>query len=259
MAISKNEIKFVQALHQKKYRQIYDNFIAEGEKIARETLLQSRFQVSSLFAEASWLSANQMFYAHLPVESVRSVSAAELERISTLQTPNSVLLVLKKPSLSLENPLHISQKALFLDDIQDPGNLGAILRIADWFGIPLVVCAPGTVELYNPKVIQATMGAFLRVRVETATLEEVVELNPGLPIMGAVLDGENVFQEMLPGRGLLVIGNESKGISVSNQKLLSQKIAIHQHPEGGAESLNAAVATGILVALWQNGGAASTT
>ncbi len=258
MAISRNEIKFVQALHQKKYRQIYDNFIAEGEKIARETLLQSRFQVFSLFAEASWLSANQMFYAHLPAETIRQVSTAELERISTLQTPNSVLLVLKKPTLSVENPLRIIQKALFLDDIQDPGNLGAILRIADWFGIPLVVCTPGSVELYNPKVIQASMGAFLRVRVETATLEEVIESNPGMPIMGAVLDGVNVFQEMLPGRGLLVIGNESKGVSAFNQKLLSQKLAIPQHPEGGAESLNAAVATGILVALWQNANTTST-
>ena len=253
MALSKNEIKFVQALHQKKFRQIYEKFIVEGEKIARETLLQRLFQVRGLYAVHSWLEENRDLYAHLPAESIHQVSAGELERISALQTPNHVLLVVDKQNLNSEETFQITQKALYLDDIQDPGNLGAILRIADWFGINHVVFSPGTVEFYNPKVIQSSMGAFLRVRVKTATLQALCKANPGIRVMGATLYGENTFKTKLPDQGVLVIGNESMGISEDTLQLIDKKLTIPKPEGGGAESLNAAVAAGILVAVWVNG------
>jgi TrmH family RNA methyltransferase len=253
MAISKNEIKFVQALHQKKFRQIYKKFIVEGEKIARETLLQGLFQVHGLYALQSWLEENRDLYAHLPAESIHQVSAGELERISALQAPNNILLVVNMDNPTAEETFQITQKALFLDDIQDPGNLGAILRIADWFGITHVVSSPGTVEFFNPKVIQATMGAFLRVRVKTATLQVLCKANPGIRVMGATLYGENTFKTKLPDQAILVIGNESTGISEDTLKLIDKKLTIPKPEGGGAESLNAAVATGILVAVWVNG------
>jgi len=253
MAISKNEIKFVLAIHQKKYRQIYEKFIVEGEKIARETLLQRLFQVHGLYAVQNWLEENRELYTHLPAESIHQVSAGELERISALQTPNNILLVVNMPNPNAEVTLRITQKALFLDDIQDPGNLGAILRIADWFGITHIVCSPGSVEIFNPKVIQASMGAFLRVRVETATLQELCTANPGIRVLGATLIGENTFKTQLPDQGILVIGNESKGISEGVLQLIDKKLTIPKPESGGAESLNAAVATGILVAVWVSG------
>jgi TrmH family RNA methyltransferase len=252
MAISKNEIKFVQALHQKKYRQIYEKFIVEGEKISRETLMQRNFKVSALYAVRSWLEDNRTLYSHLPTETVKTVSQDELDRISALHTPNEVLLVVDNNRPHEDYPLRIFQKTIFLDDMQDPGNLGALLRIADWFGVTKLICSPTSVEVFNPKVIQASMGAFLRVSVETATLKALCDANPEVKVLGAILGGENIFRANLPERGILVIGNESKGISEETRKFIDLQLEIPKPPEGGAESLNAAVASGIIMALWVN-------
>ncbi len=251
MALSKNEIKFVQALRIKKFRQKYDNFIVEGEKIAQEVLLQDAFAVQWVFAEKAWLNTHEALLAGVPVGKVREVTSPELGKISGLSTPNKVLLVIEPPKENRESLMHIEHKALFLDDIQDPGNLGAILRIADWFAIPKVFCSPGSVDIFNPKVVQASMGAMLRVKSAELPLESLSHANPGIPVMGAVLDGQNIFKAMLPSRGILVIGNESKGISTATSMLLTHRLAIPRAPGGGAESLNAAVAAGILTAYWQ--------
>lgn len=249
MSVSKNEIKYVQSLRLKKFRQKYNNFIAEGEKIAGEALLSARFNITRIFAVSEWLHDHAAWFSRIAPENIVEVDERELGKLSALSTPNKVLMILEMPPNA--EPPHI-QTALYLDDVQDPGNLGAILRIADWFAIPQVFCSPGSVDVYNAKVVQASMGAFLRVHSQEVELETLLRRQPELPVLGAVLDGENLFTTTLPSSGLLVVGNESKGIQPSTQALLSHRIAIPKAPGGGAESLNAAVATGIITAFWVN-------
>lgn len=138
----------------------------------------------------------------------------------------------------------------YLDGIQDPGNLGSILRIADWFGFAAVYCSPDCVDVFNPKVVQASMGAVLRMPVWEIPISDLCEQPSTFPVLGAMLDAENVMNAQLPNHGLLVIGNEGKGISTEVMAFLTQRISIPKHPKGGAESLNAAVAAGILAALF---------
>jgi RNA methyltransferase, TrmH family len=248
MAISKNEIKYVQSLSLKKYRQRYNCFIAEGEKIASEVLVHTPRAIQKIYALPDWIAQQAALLLDLPARVVEPISATELEKISTLSTPNQVLMILDiPPSAEITSGY---ERVLYLDDIQDPGNFGSILRIADWFGIPAVYCSPGSVDMYNPKVVQATMGAFLRVRSVEIPLAELKAQLPSLPVVGAVLDGDDVYAVGIPRKGVLVIGNESRGISPYHQSLLSHRLTIPRGPSGGAESLNAAIATGILCALW---------
>ncbi len=251
MALSKNEIRLIQSLHLKKFRQKYHKFLAEGVKIALEALQQPRFRIHLLCATPDWLHDYAPQITSLPAAVIREVSEMELTKISTLTTPNKVLLVLDMPDKATPEGLSIPGKALFLDNMQDPGNLGAILRIADWFGIPQVFCSPDSVDAFNPKVVQAGMGAFLRVQCQEVELAALRQANSELPVLGALLQGSNVFETALPARGILVIGNESKGIRAVNQPLIDLALSIPRAANGGAESLNAAVAAGILAALWQ--------
>lgn len=249
MSVSKNDIKFVQSLRLKKFRQKYNNFIAEGEKIAAEALLSDTCQIIRIFALPEWLHENTAKLSLISPSAITEAGENDLAKISTLSTPNKVLMVLEAPQ---PGELPVIQTALYLDDVQDPGNLGAILRIADWFAVPQVFCSPGSVDIYNPKVVQASMGAFLRVDSQEVELEILLRRQPELPVLGAVLDGENLFTAPLPSSGLLVVGNESKGIRPATQQLLSHRISIPRAPGGGAESLNAAVATGIITSWWVN-------
>lgn len=249
MSVSKNDIKFVQSLRLKKFRQKYNNFIAEGEKIAGEALLSSRCKVVRVFALPEWLHENAAQLSPIQASAITEAGENDLAKLSGLSTPNKVLMVLEVPQAG---ELPLIHTALYLDDVQDPGNLGAILRIADWFAVPQVFCSPGSVDVYNPKVVQASMGAFLRVDSQEIELETLLRRQPELPVLGAVLDGENLFTTPLPSSGLLIVGNESKGIRPATQQLLSHRIAITKAPGGGAESLNAAVATGIITACWIN-------
>ena len=180
--------------------------------------------------------------------------AAELEKISTLQTPNQVLAIVKMPAEFDWNNNFSTDLALYLDGIQDPGNLGTILRIADWFGILQVFLSPDCVELYNPKVIQATMGSFLRIKTAIVELPALKAGIPGLKTYGALLSGENVFSVQVQHPALLIIGNEGKGIREEYIPLIDRAISIPRHVDGGAESLNAGVATGIICGVMRNGG-----
>jgi len=179
---------------------------------------------------------------------LHAVSRKELERISSLKTPNSVLVVCKVPTYQMDLPTINNSLTLYLDDLQNPGNMGSILRIADWFGLPYVFCSKNCVESYNTKVIQASMGAFLRIKIITIDFADLLEKIPDLPTFAAVLDGENVFKAALPTNGVIVIGNEGAGVSPEIIKKASHKIKIPKGNRGGAESLNAAVATGIICA-----------
>lgn len=205
-------------------------------------------RVISLYGLERWGAENRALLGPL-LDKFNGVSAAELKKISSLQTPNSVLAIAAMPDESPDLQLPSRDLCLYLDGIQDPGNLGAILRIADWFGIPALYCAPDTVDAYSPKVVQACMGSIFRLRCTEIELPALIAENPGIPVLGAVLGGENVYAVDKQNRGLLVIGNEGRGIRPDVLPLLSRHVSIPRHPKGGAESLNAAVATGVLCAL----------
>jgi RNA methyltransferase, TrmH family len=245
--ISQNQVKFLHALQVKKYRQKYRKFIVEGEKMVAELLHQKTFGIHALFGLERWANENAaLLSAFSPC--FNPVSEAELKKISTLVTPNAVLAVADMPDANPELHLPDSKPCFYLDGLQDPGNLGAILRISDWFGFPAVFCSTDTVDVYSPKVVQASMGAIFRVKTMEISLLDLIQHCPAATVAGAFMDGESIFGQTLPAKGLIVIGNEGKGIRPETAALLTRRISIPRHEEGGAESLNAAIAAGILAA-----------
>ena len=234
--ISRNDIKYIQSLCHKKFRQQEDLFIAEGPKVVDE-LLQSDYWVKNIYATRDWIVQN----TEKKMAAIE-ISDIELGRISALQTPHQVLAVVerKQPAAVQLN----NQWTLLLDAIQDPGNLGTIIRIADWFGIKNIICSEDTAELYNPKVIQSTMGSFVRVNLSYQPLSEVLE-KANVPVYGAVLNGKNVYTSGKQQEGILIIGNEGKGMRKELLPFVTHPVTIPRI--GGAESLNAGVATGIII------------
>ncbi len=247
--LSKSAIKYINSLKLKKFRQRYGKFTAEGDKIVKEILQHPNIVPEFIYCSSEWQDNNNVLLNTHSIEPIL-VTANELKKISSLQTPNHVLAVLPQLDNELQSIAFQQNLTLVLDTIQDPGNLGTILRIADWFGIPQVVCSPECVDLYNYKVVQSSMGAFLRVNVVFENLEKLFENHPQIPKYGALLSGEDIFKTSLSKNGFILIGNESKGISPSLEKYLTHQIKIPAN--GGAESLNAAVATGIICAAFRN-------
>lgn len=234
--LSKNELKYIQSLCQKKQRTEDGLFLAEGPKLAME-LLNSDYRVEKFFATKEWLSEN-------PVDiDATTVSEIELGKMSSLQTPNEVLVVCRQKK-DLGEPIFKNKITLVLDGLQDPGNMGTIIRIADWFGIDQIIASEDSVEFYNPKVIQSTMGSFIRVKCWYKNLPELLH-TAKVPIYGALLKGKSVNEVGVLKEGILVIGNESKGIREAVLPFISAAVTIPRI--GHAESLNAAVATGILL------------
>jgi TrmH family RNA methyltransferase len=234
--VTKSELKYIQSLSDKKVRLETGCFIAEGVKLVGE-MIAAGYPLKAVYALDSWESPD-------PSIEVTRIEAFELEKMSMLQTPNQVLAVAmmphKKEVFNLEGPLTI-----VLDGIQDPGNMGTIIRTADWFGITQIVASEDTVDVYNPKVIGATMGSFMRVSVTYKNLAEWLPTIK-LPVYGALLEGENVFTIKTPQKGLLVIGSEGKGIRENILEFITHPVTIPK--TGGAESLNAGIAAGIIVA-----------
>ena len=234
--VTKSELKYIQSLSDKKVRLETGCFIAEGVKLVGE-MIAAGYPLKAVYAIDSWESPDDTL-------EVTRIEAFELEKMSMLQTPNQVLAVAmmpqKKETLNLAGPLTI-----VLDGIQDPGNMGTIIRTADWFGITQIVASEDTVDVYNPKVIGATMGSFMRVSV---TYKNLADWMPTvkLPVYGALLEGENVFTTKAPNGGLLVIGSEGKGIRENILDLITHPVTIPKI--GDAESLNAGIAAGIIVA-----------
>lgn len=242
--ISKNQIKQVKALHLKKFRDQECLFIAEGVKIVSEIIKFKPEIISELFVIESYYQANKSaFPASLNITLIKE---EELVRISALSTPNQTLAVcnyftIAEPKIDLTK-----QFSLYLDDIRDPGNLGTILRIADWFGITEIFASPQSTEVYNSKTIQSAMGAFLRVKVHYKNLDQVIS-QKNFPLYGAVLNGKNIYREKL-GNGLIIIGNEANGISEANLSKITDPITIPAATSNSTESLNAAMATSIICA-----------
>jgi RNA methyltransferase, TrmH family len=246
--LSKSKIHAIHALRRKKVRDERGLFLAEGDKIVRE-LLQSdpAVPIDSIFALPAWAqAANSLLEknrTHLTI-----VSESELKQISGLSEPNQVLVVAHKRASNFSDDVIKQKFTLYLDGIQDPGNMGAILRIADWFGLPCVFCSDTCVDVWNPKVVQSTMGALLRVNTMEIPFSDLKKKYPNAPIYGALLKGNNIFEKKcFENIGIIVIGNEGNGISADILKQIDYPITIPGG--GGAESLNAAVATGIICAV----------
>ncbi|GJM32563.1 MAG: RNA methyltransferase [Saprospiraceae bacterium] len=219
--------------------------------MAKEIFSQKHIEIEGIYALESWITTNEKLLLAYR-DKIFNISITELGQISSLNTPNQVFVVLKQPS-NTPNYNQVKQNlSLYLDGIQDPGNMGTILRIADWFGIPQVFCSPDCVEVYNPKVIQSTMGAFLRVDTPVTTLSALRKALPDLVLYGATMTGENIFEKRVSATGVIVIGNEGQGISPENLSLVDQQIRIPQVDGSGMESLNAGVATGIICAVFRN-------
>lgn len=239
--ISKNQIKYVHLLELKKFRKQEGLYIAEGHKVVGD-LLKAGFVPKHIFATKEWLSQNHF-------ANTIEVSNEELTRLSLLQHPQQVLALfpIPKNTLSSRDLFQENQLSLFLDNIQDPGNLGTIIRIADWFGIDTIFCSEGTVDAWNPKVIQATMGSIARVNmIYTDSTEFFNSLPSDYPIYGTFLDGQNIYAQQLSQHGVIVMGNEGNGISDTVRAHVTHKLLIPDFHNGNtADSLNVAIATAI--------------
>lgn len=234
--LSKNQIKLITSLQQKKYRKQHQLFFAEGIKVIEE-LLVSKFELQAIYT-------TELLDFDVATDKIHTINTNELKKISALTTPNTCLAVFKIP---MEKKLEENGLIVALDNVRDPGNLGTIIRLCDWFGITQLICSTETVDIYNPKVVQATMGSIGRVAVFYQDLAAFLK-ETQLPVFGTFMEGENVYQKSLPQNGILVMGNEANGISESVSKSITQKLTI---PRFGklqqTESLNVATATAILL------------
>ena len=245
--ISKNSIKLIKSLDLKKIRVKENLFLVEGDKNVSE-VLDSKFKVEKLFVTNNFLLDNKSKLKN--IAQVTEVTREDINRASLLKSPqNSIALCELPPEKNLPEKMD-STLWIYLDEIQDPGNLGTIIRICDWFGVENLFCSLKTADLYNPKVIQASMGSFCRVEVFYTPFNTVAGLaaKSGIPVYGAFLEGENIYTEKLPKRALLVMGNEGNGISPDIEAKIEKKIKIAEFNQNlkSAESLNVSVATAII-------------
>jgi len=243
--ISKNQIKNISSLHQKKFRKELNLFIAEGPKVVDE-FLHSDLKITEIYGLENWVTKNLLLLKKINCPYF-VVTEAELARISALQTPNEVLAVFKQPVYDDKNIDVNAELSLYLDGVSDPGNMGTIIRMADWFGVKQIFCSDNCAEIFNPKVVQSTMGSLARLSFYYTTLTTACKLTNLKHVLGANLNGENIYTSKLPEKCLLVIGSESHGISPENTQLLTKQITIPQAKNGTTESLNAAVATSIIL------------
>jgi TrmH family RNA methyltransferase len=235
--VSKNQIKTITGLQQKKYRKQHKLFFAEGIKVVQE-LLNSNFELHHLYTTTANL------FAGLPGNKVTIITDDELKKISALTTPQSCLALFVMP---YEKPLAITGLTVALDAVRDPGNLGTIIRLCDWFGIEQLVCSAECVDIYNPKVVQATMGSLTRVNVVYTDLADYLA-KAETPVFGTFMDGENIYTQSLPQNGIIVLGNEANGISAEIEALATQRIAIPRFGDlQQTESLNVATAAAIIL------------
>lgn len=289
-------LKFINSLKQKKFRQRHQLFVVEGEKMVDE-LTESRFLIHSVCGTETWIRKRGLYPGEVYIKPginpsgdkrfitkedqqspglqpektnritetgnerncfyLHEIKDRELERISSLKTANQVLAVARMPAFSLNKEELSSSLTLVLDKVQDPGNLGTLVRSADWFGVRNIILSNDSAEITNPKVIQATMGSIFRIRYHYLDLPAFLKsVKPeDLPVIGAFLDGASIYSAQLPEKGLLVLGNESGGISTEVERLVTQRISIPSHKTGRrAESLNLAVAGSIILSEFMRRG-----
>jgi len=239
--ISKSQVKYIQSLGQKKHRDEEQVFVAEGPRLVTDLLQSKNVVVTELYALSDWLAANEQILKDI---NTIAVLDRELESMSQLKTPNKVIAIVKK--FEQKQPIPGGNISLVLDTIQDPGNLGTIIRIADWFGVNQIVCSNDSADMYNPKVVQATMGSIARVNVYYTHLHDWLENHREVRVYAAMLEGKDVTKMSTIKEGVIMIGNEANGIDKRLLEFSDEKITIPK--KGKADSLNAAVAAGIVLA-----------
>ncbi len=254
--LSKNRIKYIRGLELKKKRKEEGVFVAEGTKLVADLL--PYFDCQYLAATAQWMASNRNTIDTLTQRGQErrlaflydEVTEDELRKISFLDNPTSVLAVLRQPTYDVDpSALITSTLCLALDGVQNPGNLGTIVRVCDWFGIEHIFCSPGTADIYNPKTVQATMGGMARVKVHYVDLVSLLDSLPvATPIYGTFLDGDTIYSKPLQQRGLIIMGNEGKGVSPEVASRVTERLYIPNYPptRQATDSLNVAIATAIV-------------
>jgi RNA methyltransferase, TrmH family len=252
--LSKNQIKLVNSLKMKKFRDEHRLFIAEGTKLVPE-LLKSSFQIHSLYGTTTWIRDNNYLLQgrNELQERVFEVDEKELSKISQLTVPNEVLVLAHIPEQQFFPEKLKGRLSMVLDEVKDPGNLGTLIRIADWFGIENIICSPDSVDVYNSKVVQSTMGSVTRINVFYTGLKDFLRLpDLKMPVYGALLEGENIYEASLGTEGFILLGNESRGISPELLSFITHKITIPR--SGGAESLNVSAAAAVICSEFRRRG-----
>jgi TrmH family RNA methyltransferase len=242
--LQRSRIKYIQRLAHKKFRDECGEFVVEGPKLVSELILEKPGIVKGVFALADWLESNGSLLKEIPSELQYRVTHSELEALSYMESPNQVLAIAGKftTSVAKGKPEGL---VLALEDIRDPGNMGTIIRTADWFGVSDIVCSRSTVDVYNPKVVQSTMGSLFRVKVMEVDLVAWLAGLTGTPVLGATLEGRSLYGMPPMGSGVLLVGNESHGLSDEVLGHCTDRVTIPR--KGRAESLNASVAAGIML------------
>ncbi len=230
----KSKVKYIQSLSHKKLRDEEGVFVAEGPKIINELLGAGNVEAVEMYGLKEWAATHS---------NTEEIEHSMLQRISFLSTPNQVLGIFRKP---VRQPMHLADTVTIMaDNIQDPGNLGTIIRCADWFGVKQVICSKDCADVFGPKAVQSTMGSIARVSVYYEDLENIIRSHPSTYVYAATLEGKNIHEMKPLHHGIILVGNESKGVSANLLKIVQEKITIPRI--GNAESLNAAVATGIIL------------
>jgi TrmH family RNA methyltransferase len=244
--LSKNKIKYIRSLESKKFRNLHNAFVAEGNKLVADML--GAFECEWMLAKSSWMATQ----GDIPAGELYTDEDDEIRKLSFLTTPQDVIAVFKRPSYDISRADASTCIVVALDGIQDPGNLGSIIRLADWFGIEHIVCSPDTADVFAPKAVQATMGALARVKVHYTDLRTYLEAASAraIPLYGTFPNGENLYTYALSLSGIIIMGNEGNGIRPAIEQLICHKLCIPSYPPGRptSESLNVAMATAIVCA-----------
>ena len=240
--LSKAKIKDIKSLEYKKFRDESGLFVAEGNKLVSDML--HSFECEWIIAKNSWMATQ----GDIPTKELLLAEEFDIKKVSFLKTPQDVFAVFKKPDFQIEEANPENQLILALDGVQDPGNMGTVVRIADWFGIQHIVCSMDTVDVFSPKTVQATMGALAHIRVHYTDIADFLETNKNCSIYGAFLDGENIYAKTLTDSGIIVMGNEGNGIRPEIEKRIGEKLQIPPYSDTAktVESLNVATATAII-------------
>lgn len=244
--LSKNKVKIIRSLELKKFRNEYNLFVAEGNKLVADML--TAFECKLLVAKPCWMATQ----GDIPAHELVVAEEDDIRKASLLKNPQDVIALFKRPQWNIAEADPSQQLILALDGVQDPGNLGTIIRLADWFGIHDIVCSQDSADVFNPKTVQATMGALCHVKVHYIDLETYLQqqADQEIPIYGTFLDGENMYNKTLAPNGIIVMGNEGNGIRPTIQNIINERIFIPNCPinEETSESLNVAIATAIVCA-----------
>lgn len=249
MELSKSRIKIYSSLAQSKFRKRHSLFIAEGDKCVRDVC--GNFEIEAIIATPEWIGSNPNICQRS--ENIYESTSAGIKMISGLSTPSSVIAVCRIPPEDTHSTTLLHDRLyLMLDGVQDPGNLGTIIRTAHWFGITEIFISPSSADIYNPKTVQSTMGSLGKVSVTRADLADIIKKNPGLPVYGLMLEGENIYNSELTPGGIIVMGNEGQGLSKEIRALIDKPLLIPPYAaDNHSESLNVATATGVTLALFR--------